>query len=89
MPRFFIDTDQDSAHKIDVTGLIFGNADEARAAALRAIPMMGIEGTKVGDHHSFGVMVRDSEGAEIYSASVCLIGGWKRHPAKRAKLATV
>jgi hypothetical protein len=76
MPRYFIDTHDDAVFVEDEDGQDLANAEEARMAALVALPDMARD--KVGNEQerTFCACVRDETGAVIYKATLELRGQW-------------
>ncbi len=77
MPRFFFDTDDGDTLDHDDEGQELPGAEEARQAALDALPDMARDKLPDGDHRTFLVTVRDDQGIEIYRATLSLKGEWR------------
>ncbi len=81
MPRFFIDTSDGDLEIRDDQGIEFLCAEDARVAALAALPDMARDKIPDGDRRLFFVSVRDEHGNTIYKASLFLAGAWGRGAA--------
>lgn len=76
MPRYFFDI-HDSGSTRDENGTECANLDEVRAQALRTLPDIAREEIpKDGDRRTFTVLVTDSDGYPIYSATLTYAGLW-------------
>lgn len=77
MPNYFFDFDDGCLLAVDQKGRNLPGDDAARWAALDALPDMARDKLSPNDHRTFGVTVRDAEGAVVYTATLTLMGGWK------------
>lgn len=76
MPLYFVDTSDGEQTLIDDEGFTASNRDEARGAALAALPGMARDVMPDGDHRQFVVRIRNQDDVVIYVAIMSLAGGW-------------
>lgn len=74
MPRYFIDTHDDDMLVKDEDGMEFADADEAREAALAALPDMVRDKVRDGTDRTFCASVRDEAGTVLFKATLALTG---------------
>ena len=76
MPRFFIDT-SDQTHFIrDEVGYEFPDVEAARDAAIDALPDMARDVLPDGDARTFLAVVRDEDGRTLMQATLSLGVVW-------------
>lgn len=77
MPQYFFDFDDGCLLAVDQKGRNLSGDEAARRAALDTLPDMARDTLARSDHRTFGVTVRNVEGAVVYTATLTLMGGWK------------
>ncbi|MEE7459820.1 hypothetical protein MPAR168_23445 [Methylorubrum populi] len=80
MPRYFIDTDDDTFALRDDVGHDLVDLRAARDAAHRALPDMARQKMPDSEHRTFRASVRDESGAVVYVATLVLAGVWMVTP---------
>ena len=73
MPRYFFDTYDSDRFVLDETGQEFEVFEAAKAEAQRALPDMAGDALPDGNHCTFVVSVRDTEGAVVVRMSLSLV----------------
>lgn len=76
MPRYFIDTDDETVADHDDDGAELDGPQAARIAALEALPDMARDSIPKGDRQIFTAHFRDESGTVIYTATLTLRGEW-------------
>ena len=74
MPGYFIDTHDDDMLVEDEDGIEFADVDEARQAALAALPDMVRDKVRDGEDQTFCASVRDEAGTVLFKATLALMG---------------
>ncbi|MCO6052340.1 hypothetical protein NGM99_21355 [Mesorhizobium sp. RP14(2022)] len=75
MQRYYFDIHSDRHSQLDETGTEFSSMAEVRKEAMRVLPALAAEEVpKDGDKQGFTVLVTDSAGRPVYSATLSYIG---------------
>ena len=75
MPLYFFDIHDDGAVSLDDEGSELDTFDEARREARRLLPILASEELPDnGDRRVFMVLVRDSSGQSLYTATLAYAG---------------
>ena len=72
MPRYFIDTSDEDQFVQDDTGYEFADVEDAKRAAVAALPDMARERLPDGDARAFLAIVRGQDGKSLLQASLTL-----------------
>ena len=80
MSKYYIHTDDGDASYQDSKPFDFVDLQDARRAALSALPDMARDVLPDGDRRTFVVSVEDDQGVVAYSATLDLVGEWKIDP---------
>lgn len=83
MPRFYIDTSDEDQFVQDDTGYEFADVEDAKRAAVDALPDMAREKLPNGDARAFLAIVRGEDGRSLLQASLTLKVTSLRPTAKR------
>lgn len=84
MSKCYIHTDDGDEAYRDSKGFEFADLEDARRAALSALPDMARDVIPDGDRRTFVVSVEDEQGLVAYSATLDLIGKWNVHPTSQS-----
>lgn len=76
MVRYFFDTYDAGQRQEDDRGVECATREEMRRHAIAALPEIANEALPDGDHHEFGVRVRDQSGNYIFEAFLTLKSRW-------------
>ena len=76
MARFFIDTDDGDTRTRDPQGSELEGPEQARDAALNALPEMVRRKITETDRRTFRAIARDNTGKLIYRATLAFTGTW-------------
>ena len=77
MAKYYIHTDDGDESYRDSEGFDFAELQDARRAALSALPDMARDVLPDGDRRTFVVSVEDERGGVVYRATLDLVGEWK------------
>lgn len=80
MPRYFIDTSDQHHFVRDEEGYDFATAEEAKQAAVNALPEMALDALAQGRASVFLALVRDERGRNVLQASLTLAVAWLDAP---------
>ena len=76
MPRYYFDTDDGDTHIHDDEGMDLPSNEDARQAALAALPDIAKDKLPDGDRRDFIIDMRDQHHRLIYTATLSLVGRW-------------
>ncbi|GJD73084.1 hypothetical protein CFIICLFH_1309 [Methylobacterium goesingense] len=77
VPRYFFDIHDGAEVQRDAQGVDCASAAAATVEAKRALPAIAAdEVPRDGDHRNYTVVVRDTLGAPLYTASLSFVGTW-------------
>ncbi|GJD46685.1 hypothetical protein AFCDBAGC_4568 [Methylobacterium cerastii] len=80
MSRYVIDSCDDEHLILGDEGIAFDTLEDARTAALAALPDMARDKLATGDHRTFSTAVRDMDGTVFYRATLTLADEWLNAP---------
>jgi hypothetical protein len=76
MPVYFFDVTEDQVHLRDEVGLEFADDQEAKEAAMMALPEMVTHRRPDGDRHVVRLTVRNEAGLPICRATLTVEAEW-------------
>ena len=84
MSKYYIHTDDGEASYQDSKPYNRTELQDARRAALSALPDMAFDKLPDGDRRTFIVTIEDEQGFVAYSATLDLIGQWNVDPTSQS-----
>ena len=84
MSKYYIHTDDGDACYQDSKPFEFAELQDARRAALSALPDMAHDVLPDGDRRTFSVSIEDEQGLVAYSATLDLVGKWNVDPTSQS-----
>lgn len=76
MPRYFFDLVDGDRRTGDDEGLVLPDRETARREAIASLLDLAVDELPDGDHRSFGITVRDSDGTSLLSVRLALDAEW-------------
>jgi hypothetical protein len=76
MPHYFFDVTENQVHVQDEIGLEFADDQEARNAAMLALPELAAHQRSDGDRHVVRLTVRNKAGLRICQATLTMEAEW-------------
>ena len=80
MPRFYIDTSDQQRFIRDEQGYDYATLEEAKEAAINALPEMARDALPDDRANAFLVLVRDEQGRNVLQATLSLAVVWLNNP---------